>query len=98
VAPDATAFAMRTPHQVAEVIAVWQPGEVAEKHRVWADSVVTALDPVALPGGYPNLLGPGEDERARASFGANLDRLLAAKRAYDPDNVFASAVPALLDP
>ena len=55
-----------------------------------------ALDPVALPGGYPNLLGPDDDARARDSFGANLDRLLAAKRRYDPDNVF-SAIPALLD-
>ncbi|WP_328473606.1 FAD-binding oxidoreductase [Actinoplanes sp. NBC_00393] len=96
VDPDATAFALRTPHQVAEVIAVWPPGETPDRPRAWADSVVAALDPVALPGGYPNLLGPEEDERARASYGPNLDRLLAAKRAYDPDNVFASAVPALL--
>ncbi|MBG0563766.1 FAD-binding oxidoreductase [Actinoplanes aureus] len=97
VDPAATAFAMRTPHQVAEVIAVWQPGEPSQAHRAWVDSVVTALDPTALPGGYPNLLGPGENERARTSYGANLDRLLAAKRRYDPGNVFASAVPALLD-
>ncbi|MDI6098893.1 FAD-binding oxidoreductase [Actinoplanes sp. NEAU-A12] len=97
IEPGATAFAMRSPHQVAEVIAVWPPGESPQRHRAWADSVVTALDPIALPGGYPNLLGPEEDDRARASYGANLDRLLAAKRAYDPGNVFASAVPALLE-
>jgi hypothetical protein len=42
------------------------------------------------------LLGPDDDERARESYRDNLDRLLAAKRRYDPDNVFASAVPALL--
>ncbi|MFC7534180.1 FAD-binding oxidoreductase [Actinoplanes sp. GCM10030250] len=96
VDPAATAFALRTPHQVAEVIAVWTPGETPERHRAWAGSVVTALDPIALPGGYPNLLGPEEDERARASYGANLDRLLRAKRRYDPGNVFASAVPALI--
>jgi len=53
-----------------------------------------ALDPVALPGGYPNVLGPGDDERARASYGGNLARLLAAKRRYDPAGVF-SAIPAL---
>jgi hypothetical protein len=57
--------------------------------------VVRALGPVALPGGYPDLLGPDDDERARESYGANLGRLLAAKRRYDPDNVFASAIPAL---
>jgi FAD/FMN-containing dehydrogenase len=94
--PAATAFANRTPHQVVEVIAVWPSTDSPDRHRAWADSVVAALDPVALPGGYPNLLGPDHDERARDSYGANLDRLLAAKRRYDPGNVFASAIPALL--
>jgi len=96
VDPDATAFAQRTPHDVVEVIAAWPPGQPADRHRAWADSVVTALDPVALPGGYPNLLGPDHEERARESYGGNLGRLLAAKRRYDPDNVFASVVPALV--
>jgi hypothetical protein len=96
VDPAATAFANRVPHQVVEVIAAWPGTDPADRHRAWADSVAAALDPVSLPGGYPNLLGPDDDARARASFGGNLDRLLAAKRRYDPDTVF-SAVPALVD-
>jgi hypothetical protein len=40
-------------------------------------------------------LSPDEDDRALASFGANLERLLAAKHRYDADNVFASAIPGL---
>ena len=94
VDPAATAFANRVPHHVVEVIAVWPPGDSADRHRDWADSMARALDPVALPGGYPNVLGPGDDERARASYGGNLARLLAAKRRYDPAGVF-SAIPAL---
>jgi FAD/FMN-containing dehydrogenase len=96
VDPGATAFAQRAPHQVVEVIAAWPPGEPGDRHRTWADSVVTALDPVALPGGYPNLLGPEHEDRARESYGGNLGRLLAAKHRYDPDNVFSSVVPSLL--
>jgi FAD/FMN-containing dehydrogenase len=96
VDPAATAFANRAPHQVVEVIAVWPPTDTADRHRDWADSVAAALDPVSLPGGYPNLLGPDDDARARDSFGGNLGRLLAAKRTYDPDSVF-SAIPALVD-
>ncbi|GAA3346764.1 FAD-dependent oxidoreductase [Amorphoplanes nipponensis] len=95
VDPEATAFAQRRPHTVVEIIASWRPGEPVTAHRDWADALATALDPVALPGGYPNLLGPADEDRARDSYGANLGRLLAAKRHYDPDTVFASVIPAL---
>lgn len=49
---------------------------------------------MALPGGYPNLLGPDETDRVRLAYGDNLDRLLRAKHRYDPDSIF-SGVPTL---
>jgi hypothetical protein len=48
---------------------------------------------MALPGGYPNLLPGGDADRATQSYGRNTDRLLEAKRHYDPDNFFRSAIP-----
>ncbi|MBL7258883.1 FAD-binding oxidoreductase [Paractinoplanes lichenicola] len=96
VDPAATAFAQRTPHHPVEVIASWTPDDSPDPHRDWADQVEEALTPIALPGGYPNLLGPQEDARARDSFGPNLERLLTLKRRYDPHTVF-SAIPALVD-
>ena len=48
---------------------------------------------LALPGGYPNLLPGGDADRAAKSYGRNAERLIKAKRHYDPDNVFRSAIP-----
>ena len=89
VPPDATAFALRQEHVLAEVIAAW-PGGDAAPHHAWVARVTDALAPGALPGGYPNILGPDDTERARLGFGANADRLLAAKRRYDPDGVLTA--------
>ena len=61
----------------------------AEQHA-WVERVTAALAPGALPGGYPNILGPQDAERVRLGFGANADRLLAAKRRYDPDGVLTA--------
>ena len=48
--------------------------------------------PVALPGGYPNLLGSDDREQAGAAYGDNAARLHALKRRFDPDRVFTSAI------
>lgn len=82
-APDATAFRTRTPHLMIESIAVWEDGDPApRRHRDWART----LD--ALPGGYPNLLGPDELERTIEVFGPNADRLRTVTAHHDPDQVF----------
>jgi FAD/FMN-containing dehydrogenase len=53
----------------------------------------SAFGALALPGGYPNLLASGDTKRATKSYGRNAARLIEAKRHYDPDNVFRSAIP-----
>jgi hypothetical protein len=97
VAPTATAFALRREHLLVEIIAAWEPGEAGEsaRHVSWADTVCEALAPAALPGGYPNLLGPDDVEQLVLAYGANTGRLRELKRRYDPDDVFASAICAL---
>jgi hypothetical protein len=93
---EATAFGLRRDHVLIEILAQWDDqGDSREepRHRAWAQATRAAFGPTALPGGYPNLLPPGETARAAESFGQNLPRLLDAKRAYDPDNVFRSAIP-----
>jgi hypothetical protein len=96
VPTSATAFGLRRDHVLIEILAAWEdradPGE-AQRHRRWARATRDAFAATALPGGYPNLLGEGDRDRVTDSFGENAARLAAAKRRYDPDNVFSSAIP-----
>lgn len=89
-----TAFALRRDHLMLEIVSTWRADEDGTRHRHWADDLAAALAPRALPGGYANLLGPDECDRAMAGYGRNAGRLLAVKRRYDPEHVF-SAVPTL---
>ncbi|WP_424629758.1 FAD-binding oxidoreductase [Bradyrhizobium sp. SYSU BS000235] len=96
IAPDATAFRLRHDHVLVEILAAFpDPSDPLEeqRHQQWAHATLSRLIPMALPGGYPNLLSRTDQERAAKSFGRNADRLMKAKRQYDPDNVFNSAIP-----
>jgi FAD/FMN-containing dehydrogenase len=92
----ATAFGIRREHFLLEVIAAWEPGAESERgiHRRWAQKLSQALAPSALPGGYANLLGPGEHDQIARAY-SNIGRLQEVKRRFDPDRVFASALPLL---
>ena len=92
----ATAFGLRRDHVLVEILASFADrAELrdAHWHQRWVQATLRAFDAVALPGGYPNLLASGEVERATKSYGRNADRLIKAKRHYDPDNTFNSAIP-----
>jgi hypothetical protein len=90
ISPEATAFGIRMPHYVVEILAAWEPGDDGARHRAWADRLWTALGPYALPGGYANLLGPGDHDQIAHAYGSNAIRLGSAKARYDPDGVFSS--------
>jgi FAD/FMN-containing dehydrogenase len=95
---DATAFGLRREHFLVEMIAAWEPGaeDNGARHRRWAHDLSRAREPMALPGGCPNLLGPDELDQIALAYGANTARLKDLKRRFDPDSVF-SATP-LPDP
>jgi hypothetical protein len=90
-----TAFGLRQEHLMVEILAMWEPSaeDDGTAHRQWARRVSQDLAPYALPGGYPNMLGPDEHEQAAQAYGANLGRLQRAKRLFDPTGVFSSAIP-----
>jgi FAD/FMN-containing dehydrogenase len=91
---EATAFGLRQEHFMLEIIAAWDPsGSNGAAHRQWAQDLWESLASFALPGGYPNQLAPHDREQARDAYGSNGPRLRAVKRRFDPDGVFASAIP-----
>jgi FAD/FMN-containing dehydrogenase len=94
MAPDSAAFGQRREHFMVEIVAGWKPdGDDGSAHRRWAHDLLQSLAPFALPGGYPNLLGPDDREQAEEAYGGNAARLRALKRRFDPDGVFTSAIP-----
>jgi FAD/FMN-containing dehydrogenase len=96
VPEGATAFGLRRDHVLIEILATFvdrSDREEEQRHRQWARATRQAFAPMALPGGYPNFLAGEDSDRVAKSYGPNAARLIAAKRRYDPDNIFCSAIP-----
>jgi FAD/FMN-containing dehydrogenase len=88
--PD-TAFGLRNPHFMLEIISAWEPGEPAtgQKHYDWARNLSQLLAEHAFAGGYANILGPDEHEQIGRAYGINLSRLQQIKTLYDPNGTFS---------
>jgi FAD/FMN-containing dehydrogenase len=91
VPPAATAFGLRREHFVVEIIAGWPAADSnGPTHRRWACNLSRALAPMALPGGYPNLLASDDEDQIAVAYGRNIAGLRGVKRLFDPDGVFAA--------
>ncbi len=60
----------------------------AEAIRSWCVDYFDALHPYSAGGAYVNMMMDEGQERVRASYGDNYDRLAQVKATYDPDNLF----------
>ena len=91
---EATAFGLRQQHFMLEIVAGWDPkASNGAAHRQWAQDLWESLAPFALPSSYANQLAPHDREQAKDAYGGNGVRLRALKSQFDPDGVFASAIP-----
>jgi hypothetical protein len=65
-----------------EVICCWNPTseKKSQHHRQLAEDLSKTLAPMALPGGYPNMLGADDSEQIPFAYGSNTERLMAAKK------------------
>lgn len=92
VPADATAFVHRGVLFGAQYTASWQdrPGNGAQPaNQVSLARLQAALAPAATGAAYQNYPDPTLPNPQRAYYGANLARLAAVKRRYDPQHLFA---------
>lgn len=88
VAPDATAFGHRDANFSMVVVSAWNDAADDKANIEWVRNYSDAIAPHSEVGGYINFMDDDDNERVRANYGGNYDRLVAAKRKYDPGNLF----------
>ncbi len=73
----------------AEVIVGIDPDPAnREMITTWAKDYWEALHPYSAGGAYVNFMMEEGEERIKATYGNNYDRLVAIKNKYDPENFF----------
>jgi FAD/FMN-containing dehydrogenase len=83
-----TAFAHRYEQYNFEIISNWTDPADSEKNIEWTRAFWGAMQPLVEPRVSVNHLGEEGEERVRAAYGPNYERLAALKNEYDPTNFF----------
>ena len=88
VPADATAFAYRDGGWAGVIVGVDPDPANAGLISQWARDYWEALHPTSAGGGYINFMMIEGQDRVRAAYRGNYDRLAQVKRRYDSDNTF----------
>ncbi len=88
VPADATAWAYRDARWGQVMVGVDHDPANADALKEWTVAYWNALHPHSMGGAYVNMMMEEGDERIRATYRGNFDRLTQVKRTYDPGNLF----------
>jgi FAD/FMN-containing dehydrogenase len=88
VASDATAFAYRDATFATVIAGMWPDPADNEANIEWVRDYYEATAPLSEEGGYVNFMSGDDQDRIKASYRGNYDRLVEVKRKYDPANLF----------
>jgi FAD/FMN-containing dehydrogenase len=88
VAPSDTAWSYRDANWGSVFAGVDPDPANVDAIRQWSIDYFEALHPYSAGGAYVNMMMDEGQERVRAAYRDNYDRLARIKASYDPDNVF----------
>jgi hypothetical protein len=88
VPSDATAFAYRNGGWSTVMVGVDPDPANRELITNWSKSYFDELHPTTTGGAYINFMMDEGEDRVKASYRGNYERLTHIKRRYDPDNLF----------
>jgi FAD/FMN-containing dehydrogenase len=88
VGSDATPWAYRDARWAQVIVGVDPDPANASSLKQWTVDYFDALHPHSMGGAYVNFMMDEGQERVRATYGDNYERLAQIKRKYDPNNLF----------
>jgi FAD/FMN-containing dehydrogenase len=88
VAPGATAFAFRNANFATVIAGMWPDPADNEANIGWVRNYYQATAPHSEEGGYVNFMAEDDQDRIKANYKGNYERLVKIKRKYDPSNLF----------
>jgi UDP-N-acetylenolpyruvoylglucosamine reductase len=88
VGSDETAFAYRDANFATVLAGMWPDPADNEANIGWVRNYYEATAPLSEEGGYINFMSADDQERIRANYKGNYERLVEVKSTYDPGNLF----------
>ncbi len=86
--PDDAAFGHRDANFATVIAGMWPDPADNEANIAWVKDYYAATAPHSEEGAYVNFAASDDQDRVRANYGSNYERLVEVKRRYDPDNLF----------
>jgi FAD/FMN-containing dehydrogenase len=90
VSAEESAFGHRDATFAPVIAGMWPDPAKNEATIKWVRDYYDATAPHSEEGGYINFAAEDDQDRVKANYGSNYDRLVTVKRKYDPDNLFCN--------
>jgi hypothetical protein len=92
VAPDATAFGLRSNPYHLEILGFWDPAKEDAANLAWVERLFADMKPFNAGEVYVNSLDEGEGHRVCEAYGINYARLVMLKKPNSIPPIFSAAI------